>query len=70
MLVRLKSTSYQPVLQSLVLVFAHLIIQQQDNVIQFLFSTQVDGQSGFDVLMPIWCDNYESFSGYYSIKVR
>ncbi|KAG0175607.1 Importin 9 [Apophysomyces sp. BC1015] len=66
---RLDTTSFQPFIQSLVLVFAHLIISQQDTILQFLGSTNVNGKSGLEILMPIWCDYYDGFSGYYSIKV-
>ncbi|KAI9023057.1 armadillo-type protein [Phycomyces nitens] len=68
-LVRLETTSYQPFIQSLVLVFAHLIISQQDTVLQFLTSTTINNKSGLDILMNTWCDNHDSFSGYYSLKV-
>ncbi|KAI8368240.1 armadillo-type protein [Radiomyces spectabilis] len=68
-LARLQTTSYQPFIQSLVMVFAHLIIQQQDTVLQFLSNTAINGKSGLEILMPTWCDYYDSFSGYYSLKV-
>ncbi|KAI7871897.1 armadillo-type protein [Spinellus fusiger] len=68
-LVRLETTTYQPFIQSLVLVFAHLMISQQDTVLQFLKGTTIHGKSGLNILMPTWCDNHDSFSGYYSLKV-
>ncbi|KAI8336598.1 armadillo-type protein [Chlamydoabsidia padenii] len=68
-LVRLESTSYQPFIQSLVLVFAQLINSQQDTVLGFLSNTTINGKNGLEILMTHWVDNYESFSGYYSLKV-
>lgn len=52
------------------MVFAHLIIQQQDTVYQFLCNTTVNGKGGLEILMQMWCDYFDSFSGYYSLKVR
>ncbi|KAI8066912.1 armadillo-type protein [Gongronella butleri] len=68
-LVRLESTTSQPFIQSLVLVFAHLINSQQDTVLDFLLKTSINGKSGLAILMTHWVDNYDSFSGYYSLKV-
>ncbi|RUS35306.1 armadillo-type protein [Jimgerdemannia flammicorona] len=56
-------------LQSLVLVFAHLILAQQETVIEFLSNVNIEGHSGLQVVMNAWCENYESFQGYYSLKV-
>ncbi|KAI8640342.1 armadillo-type protein [Parasitella parasitica] len=66
---RLLNTSHQPFIQSLVMVFAHLVISQQDTVFQFLCDTNINGKSGLEILMTTWCENYDSFSGYYTIKV-
>ncbi|KAI7903140.1 armadillo-type protein [Cokeromyces recurvatus] len=66
---RLMNTDYQPFIQSLVMVFAHLIISQQDTVFQFLCDAQINGKNGLEILMTTWCDNYDSFSGYYTMKV-
>lgn len=52
------------------MVFANLIIHQQENLLQFLFDINIDGQSGLEILMTTWCDNFQNFSGYYSLKVR
>ncbi|CEP15960.1 hypothetical protein [Parasitella parasitica] len=68
-LTRLLHTNHQPFIQSLVMVFAHLVISQQDTVFQFLCDTNIEGKSGLEILMTTWCDNYDSFSGYYVIKV-
>ncbi|GAA5804125.1 hypothetical protein HPULCUR_009611 [Helicostylum pulchrum] len=66
---RLMNTDYQPFVQSLVMVFAHLVISQQETVFQFLCNTQINGKSGLEILMTTWCENYDSFSGYYTMKV-
>ncbi|GAN01450.1 importin-9 [Mucor ambiguus] len=67
-LARLMNTDYQPFIQSLVMVFAHLVISQQDTVFQFLCETNINGKSGLEILMTTWCENYDSFSGYYTMK--
>ncbi|KAI9307964.1 armadillo-type protein [Cunninghamella echinulata] len=68
-LVKLEATNYQPFIQSLVMVFAHLFNSQQETVLGFLSSTNINGKSGLQILMNHWVENYESFSGYYSLKV-
>ncbi|KAI8338795.1 armadillo-type protein [Choanephora cucurbitarum] len=68
-LARLMNTDYQPFIQSLVMVFAHLFIAQQETVFQFLCDAQINGRNGLEILMTTWCDNYDSFSGYYTMKV-
>ncbi|KAI8975506.1 armadillo-type protein [Mycotypha africana] len=66
---RLMNTDNQPFIQSLVMVFTHLFISQQDTVFQFLCDSQINGRNGLEILMTTWCENYDSFSGYYTIKV-
>ncbi|KAG1180299.1 hypothetical protein G6F70_000463 [Rhizopus microsporus] len=66
---RLMNTDSQPFIQSLVMVFAHLIISQQETVFNYLCNIQISGKSGLEILMTTWCDNYDSFSGYYTLKV-
>ncbi|RUS18224.1 hypothetical protein BC937DRAFT_89014 [Endogone sp. FLAS-F59071] len=66
---RLSSAQSPTFIQSLVLVFAHLILSQQEIVIEFLANVNIEGRSGLQVLMNAWCENYESFQGYYSLKV-
>ncbi|KAI8992357.1 armadillo-type protein, partial [Pilobolus umbonatus] len=66
---RLLHTDYQPFIQSLVMVFVHLIISQQETTLRFLCDMQIEGKSGIEILMKTWCDNYDSFSGYYTLKL-
>jgi len=56
-------------IQSLILVFAHLINTQMETVVQFLVSVNIDGRNGLDILLPVWCENHDSFSGFYALKV-
>ncbi|KAG1592125.1 hypothetical protein G6F48_002850 [Rhizopus delemar] len=66
---RLLNTDSQPFTQSLVMIFAHLIISQQETVFNYLCNIEISGKSGLEILMTTWCDNYDSFSGYYTLKV-
>ncbi|KAG1471470.1 hypothetical protein G6F56_002098 [Rhizopus delemar] len=66
---RLLNTDSQPFIQSLVMIFAHLVISQQETVFNYLCNTEISGKSGLEILMTTWCDNYDSFSGYYTLKV-
>ena len=66
---RLMNTEHQLFIQSLVMVFAHLVISQQEFVIQVLCNTVINGKTGLEILMTTWCENYDSFSGYYTMKV-
>jgi hypothetical protein len=61
---------YLTFLQSLILVFAHLINTQMETVVQFLVSVNIDGRNGLEILLPVWCENHDSFSGFYALKVR
>ncbi|RHZ45257.1 hypothetical protein Glove_682g48 [Diversispora epigaea] len=56
-------------IQSLVLIFAHLILNQQSTVIDFLANLDINGRNGLEVLLSTWFENHESFHGYYSIRV-
>ncbi|KAG1226492.1 hypothetical protein G6F68_019732 [Rhizopus microsporus] len=51
------------------MIFAHLIISQQETVFNYLCNIEISGKSGLEILMTTWCDNYDSFSGYYTLKV-
>ncbi|ORX95566.1 ARM repeat-containing protein [Basidiobolus meristosporus CBS 931.73] len=66
---RLAEAQTSTFVQSLVLVFAHLIHINADTVVDFLASFDINGKNGLDILMQAWCDNCEFFSGFYAIKV-
>ncbi|RIA81823.1 armadillo-type protein [Glomus cerebriforme] len=56
-------------IQSLVMIFAHLMLNQLSTVVEFLSTLDINGRSGLEILLNTWLENHESFQGYYSIKV-
>ncbi|KAJ7597774.1 ARM repeat-containing protein [Mycena floridula] len=52
-------------LQSLVIPFAFLINSQRDTVLSLLETMNVDGRSGLDILIQTWCENAETFQGFW-----
>lgn len=51
--------------QSLVIPFAFLINNQRDTVLSLLESMDIDGRSGLDILIQTWCENAETFQGFW-----
>ncbi|KAI9144991.1 armadillo-type protein [Paraphysoderma sedebokerense] len=66
---RLETAKTGSFVQSLVLVFAHLIRKQMATVIDFLSGTKIHSRSGLEVLIHSWIDHHEVFQGFYNIKV-
>ncbi|KAI0964512.1 hypothetical protein AcW1_001317 [Taiwanofungus camphoratus] len=56
-------------IQSLVIPFAFLIHNQRDVVLSLLESTLVDNRSALDILIQTWCENAETFQGFWAIRV-
>ncbi|GBE77314.1 ARM repeat-containing protein [Sparassis crispa] len=56
-------------LQSLVIPFAFLIHSQRDTVLTLLESTNIDGRSGLDILIQTWCENAETFQGFWATRI-
>lgn len=56
-------------LQSLVIPFAFLINNQRDTVLTLLESMDIDGRSALDVLLQTWCENAETFQGFWPSRV-
>lgn len=67
--IRLESATSPSFIQSLIEVFAHLIIGQIDAVIDLLVATNVNNRNGLEILLTAWCDNYGTFHGYFPLKV-
>jgi hypothetical protein len=66
---------YMPILlillsQSLVIPFTYLIHTQRDAVLDLLEYIQVGGSSGLDVLLRTWCENAETFQGFWAPRMR
>ncbi|TDL19426.1 ARM repeat-containing protein [Rickenella mellea] len=55
--------------QSLVIPFAFLIHTERDTVVTLLENTNVDGRSGLDILIQTWCENAETFQGFWPTRV-
>ncbi|KAM3584016.1 hypothetical protein VKS41_003985 [Umbelopsis sp. WA50703] len=68
-IVRLTTAKIPSFIQSMILVFAHLINTQLETVFQFLVNVNIDGRNGLEILLPVWCENHDSFSGFYALKV-
>ncbi|KAH9253048.1 hypothetical protein BASA81_009053 [Batrachochytrium salamandrivorans] len=66
---RLESAKRPTFVQTLVLVFAHLIQNQLDVVISFLAECNVNGKDGLSILLHAWCDNFQDFHGIFASKV-
>lgn len=56
-------------LQSLVIPFAFLIYHQADTVISLLESTEVQGRTALDILIQTWCENAETFQGFWPTRI-
>ncbi|CAF0841637.1 unnamed protein product [Rotaria sp. Silwood1] len=69
-LAKLQSSQVLSVQQSLIVVFAHLIQNNLNDVVNFLTSTPgPQGSSAFDFVMYEWVTKQHLFSGPYDIKV-
>ncbi|KAL1915230.1 uncharacterized protein VTP21DRAFT_7506 [Calcarisporiella thermophila] len=68
---RLAAATTPTFVQSLIGVFAHLLVNGQlETVVAFLSEVTVREQSGLEIVMRLWCENFENFHGYYDIKVN
>ncbi|KAL1749221.1 armadillo-type protein [Schizophyllum fasciatum] len=54
---------------SLVIPFAFLITNQRDTVLQLLEGINAGGRSGLDILLQTWCENAETFQGFWPGRV-
>ncbi|KAI5998077.1 armadillo-type protein [Pisolithus albus] len=56
-------------LQSLVIPFAFLVYNQADTVISLLESTLVQDRSALDIVIHTWCENAETFQGFWPTRI-
>ncbi|KAF8963883.1 armadillo-type protein [Flammula alnicola] len=56
-------------LQSLVVPFAFLINNQRDTVLSLLESMDINGRNALDILVQTWCENAETFQGFWPSRV-
>jgi hypothetical protein len=68
--VRLATAEQAQFIQSLILVFARLSLQEQTakEVVDFLASIEVSGTRGLEVVMSKWLENSVNFAGYDEIR--
>lgn len=59
----------QFILKSLVIPFAFLIQSERDTVLTLLESTDVNGRNGLEVLIHTWCENAETFQGFWPNRI-
>ncbi|KAI4863414.1 ARM repeat-containing protein, partial [Hypoxylon rubiginosum] len=65
---RLATAEAAPFIQSLILVFARLSLVGAHDVVEFLSTIQIDGQSGLQVVLSKWLENSVNFAGYDEIR--
>ncbi|KAF8435647.1 ARM repeat-containing protein [Boletus edulis BED1] len=56
-------------LQSLVIPFVFLIHNQADTVLGMLESTTVQGRTALDIVIQTWCENAETFQGFWPTRI-
>ncbi|KAJ8590544.1 ARM repeat-containing protein [Rhizopogon salebrosus TDB-379] len=69
MVSRMLSAKTATFIQSLVIPFAFLIYNQADTVLYLLESTTTNGRNGLDILIQTWCENAETFQGFWQSRV-
>ncbi|KAF5393539.1 hypothetical protein D9757_000551 [Collybiopsis confluens] len=65
MVTRMLTAKTATFVQSLVVPFAFLINNQRDTVLSLLEEMNVQGRTGLDVLIQTWCENAETFQGFW-----
>ncbi|KAF7303143.1 ARM repeat-containing protein [Mycena kentingensis (nom. inval.)] len=71
MISRMRTAKTATFLQSLIIPFAFLINNQRDTVLDLLEGEgmTVDGRSGLDILIQTWCENAETFQGFWPSRI-
>ncbi|KAI0515320.1 armadillo-type protein [Xylaria bambusicola] len=65
---RLATAETATFIQSLILVFARLSLVGAHDVVEFLTTIQINGQSGLQVVLSKWLENSVNFAGYDEIR--
>ncbi|KAL0068448.1 hypothetical protein AAF712_004526 [Marasmius tenuissimus] len=67
---RMQSAKTATFIQSLVIPFAFLINNQRDTVLSLLeeMTIQPSGRTGLDILIQTWCENAETFQGFWQSR--
>lgn len=56
-------------LQSLIIPFVFLIHNKTDTVLDMLESTSAQGRTALDILIQTWCENAETFQGFWPTRI-
>lgn len=67
---RLATAEAAPFIQSLILVFARLSLVGAHDVVEFLSTIEIGGQSGLQVVLSKWLENSVNFAGYDEIRQK
>ncbi|KAI1169901.1 armadillo-type protein [Nemania sp. FL0916] len=65
---RLATAETATFIQSLILVFARLSLVGAHDVVEFLTTIQINGQTGLQVVLSKWLENSVNFAGYDEIR--
>ncbi|KAF9260865.1 ARM repeat-containing protein [Marasmius fiardii PR-910] len=68
MVSRMQTAKTATFIQSLVIPFAFLINNQRDTVLALLEKMNVQGRTGLDLLIQTWCENAETFQGFWQSR--
>ncbi|KAG5519243.1 hypothetical protein PMAC_002331 [Pneumocystis sp. 'macacae'] len=66
---RLTYSSSSCFCQEMLLIFAHLLINQAKETVDFLYMIKLNGISGLDILLKSWCENIDIIHGYKNIRL-
>ena len=56
-------------MQSLIIPFAFLIHNQRDTVLALLEGLSVEGTPALEILIRTWCENAETFQGFWPPRI-
>ncbi|CAG8679488.1 17254_t:CDS:10, partial [Dentiscutata erythropus] len=66
---KLESARTATFIQSLLMIFAYLTLNQKSTVINFMSESVINGKNGLDILLNTWLENHDSFQGHHNIKI-
>ncbi|CAG8579273.1 16087_t:CDS:10, partial [Dentiscutata heterogama] len=66
---KLESARTATFIQSLLMIFAYLTLDQKSTVINFMSESVINGKNGLDILLNAWLENHDSFQGHHNIKI-
>ncbi|KAG8968425.1 hypothetical protein FRC03_007367 [Tulasnella sp. 419] len=66
---RMETAKTSTFIQSLIIPFAYLIHSQREIVLDLLESVQIGSRNGLEVVLNTWCENAETFQGYWANRI-